>query len=118
MDSFINVGGDHTISWDSVWTGGLANVQASFFLRPTRPEPWRAPLRILQRRRLSKSIRTAARERRIVHLWWHPHNFGRHVAVNIAELRRILEVFAECREAHGMRSMSMIEVAESAKGSS
>jgi peptidoglycan/xylan/chitin deacetylase (PgdA/CDA1 family) len=115
MDSFVNVGGDHTTSWDSVWTGEMANVQASFFLRPTRPDPWRSPLRILQRRRISKSIQTAARDHRIVHIWWHPHNFGRHVAANIAELRRILEVFAECREMHGMRSLSMIEVAEAAR---
>lgn len=111
-DSFLNVGGDHTVAWDSIWDGKLANVQASFFLRPTRPSGWRRPLRELQFRRIVSSMRHAARERRIIHLWWHPHNFGRHVDANIAELRRMLEVYAECRTNHGMRSMSMAEVAD------
>jgi len=116
VDSFFDVGGDdHTIAWDAVWNGRLANVQASFFLRPTRPTVWRSPLRSLQVRRIARSVKLAARTHRIVHLWWHPHNFGRHVDANIAQLRSILEIFAECREAYGMRSMSMVDVARSAR---
>jgi peptidoglycan/xylan/chitin deacetylase (PgdA/CDA1 family) len=117
LDAFVNVGGDHTIPWTAVWDGGpLCNVQASFFFRPTRPTIWRAPLRRLQFRRIASSIRRAARDHRLVHLWWHPHNFGRHVDVNIAQLRDLLEVYAECRAASGMRSLSMADVAACARG--
>ena len=116
IDAFLPVGGDHTISWDKVWKDGpLGNVQASFFLRPTPPTVWQHPLRALQFHRIAPSIRRAAQAGRIVHLWWHPHNFGRHVDANIAQLRRLLEVYAACRERYGMRSMSMCEVAAYAR---
>lgn len=112
LDAFFNLRGDHTIGWDEIREGGPPrNVQASFFLRPTRPVLWRQPLRVLQFRRIAPSIRRAARDHRLVHLWWHPHNFGRHVDANIRQLRDLLEVFAACRERDGMRSLSMAEAA-------
>lgn len=118
LDAFFNVRGDHTIGWDEVCRDGpLCNVPASFFLRPTRPVWWRQPLRVLQFRRIAPSIRRAARDHRLVHLWWHPHNFGRHVDANIRQLRHLLEVFAECRDRYGMRSMSMADVAACRTGS-
>jgi peptidoglycan/xylan/chitin deacetylase (PgdA/CDA1 family) len=117
FDGFFNLRGDHTIGWDDMWNGGpLCNVQAGFFLRPTRPVLWRRPLRWLQFHRIAPSIRRAAREHRVIHLWWHPHNFGRHVEANIAQLRDLLEVYAKCRERFGMRSMSMAEAAACARG--
>jgi peptidoglycan/xylan/chitin deacetylase (PgdA/CDA1 family) len=117
LDGFLNVGGDHTVAWTDVsGPGRLRNVQASFFLRPTRPSGWRQPLRRLQFHRIAPSIRRAARDKRLVHLWWHPHNFGRHVDANIAQLRDLLEVYAECRQRHGMRSLTMAEAAACARG--
>ena len=32
-------------------------------------------------------MRKAARERRIYHLWWHPHNFGADIEESMAILR-------------------------------
>jgi len=115
LDSFVNFGWDHTIGWRDVWRGPLANVQASFFLRPTRPALWRRPLRVLQFRRIAPTIVRAAETGRIVHLWWHPHNFGRYVDANIDQLRRLLDVYADCRRRYGFESLSMIEVAARAR---
>ena len=117
IDGFFRVRGDHTLAWDEVWNGGpLCNVQASFFLRPTRPALWRQPLRWLQFHRIAPSIRRAAREQRIVHIWWHPHNFGGYVDANIAQLRDLLEVYRECRDRYGMQSLTMAETAAHARG--
>jgi hypothetical protein len=56
-------------------------------------------------------MRHAATRRQIIHLWWHPHDFGIHIDENIAFLRRILTSYQQFHHTHGMKSLSMIEVA-------
>jgi len=114
LDAYLPVGGDDTVGWDSVLEpGGLANVRASRFLRPTHPRL--AALEPLRLRRITSSLSRAARRRRIYHLWWHPHNFGQHLEDNLGVLRRVLDAFAEQREREGMVSLSMAEVADRAR---
>jgi hypothetical protein len=60
-------------------------------------------------------MRTAAVSNRILHLNWHPHNFGVHTEENIAFLRRVFEAYARYRDSHGMRSLAMADVAAIAK---
>ena len=96
-------------SWTEVLEpGGLSNVRASFFLRPYSPR--RAPFEGLRLARLQECMVTAARRGRILHLWWHPHNFGRHPDENVAFLDRVLDAFESCRERFGMRSLTMSDV--------
>lgn len=110
-DTYLPVAGPHLTGWDEVQEpNGLCNVPASFFLRPYTPRLRR--LEGLRRQRLVQSIRAAARERKIAHLWWHPHNFGVHTDENLAFLRGLLAVFAAERERRGLRSLSMAEVAD------
>lgn len=111
LDSYVNLAGAHTTPWIRVMQpSGLCNVPASIFLRPYSPRLRAAePLRS---RRIEAGITHAAREREIFHLWWHPHNFGTEMEENLAMLRRILVHFDRCRGSHGMRSMTMCEVAE------
>ena len=105
-DAYVDVAGEHTTPWAAVpQESGLCNVPGSFFLRPFVPRLRHADG--LRLRRMARAIRGAALRREIVHLWWHPHNFGRHTDENLAFLRRLLEVFAQYRESHGMRSMGM-----------
>ena len=106
LDSVIPVSGSLTAPWSALPRGdGLIDVPATVFLRPWSPRM--RSIQPLQRRRVIGGIRDAARRRRIVHVWWHPHNFGTHLAQNLGELRALLDVFAECREREGMRSLSM-----------
>jgi hypothetical protein len=101
-------------SWRRVpQRGGLCDVPASRFLRPYTPRLRR--LDPLRRRRIRHELQAAAVGRGIYHLWWHPHNFGAHLEENVAFLRGVLEDFARCRQRHGMRSLSMGEVAEAAR---
>jgi peptidoglycan/xylan/chitin deacetylase (PgdA/CDA1 family) len=110
-DAYQGLGGDGSIDWSEVLKpGGLADVRASFLVRPYTP---RTPhLEWLRLRRLSSAIESTARRGRIVHLWWHPHNFGAHPRENLGFLRELLQEFARCRGLYGMQSLTMSEVAD------
>lgn len=109
-------GAQQVTGWHQVpLPDGLSDVPASRFLRP-----YSARLRHLDRlraRRIRHELETAAVGHGIYHLWWHPHNFGVHLERNLDFLAGVLEDFARCRERHGMRSLSMAEVAEVAHNS-
>lgn len=110
LDSYVNVTGTPIAHWGAVVDGnGLCNIPATRFLRPYTPSLGRLePLRL---RRISKGMTKAAKSNGIFHLWWHPHNFGIHQDENLAALRAILTHFSALRETHGMRSMTMSDVA-------
>jgi peptidoglycan/xylan/chitin deacetylase (PgdA/CDA1 family) len=102
-------------SWTDVrQPNGLSDVRASSMLRPYLPSL--RHLEGLRLERICRSLRSAARHGRFLHLWWHPHNFARHPEENLAFLRGVLEEFASCRNRWGMRSMSMEDVHSFAGG--
>ena len=83
----------------------VTNVPASRFLRPYSP---RIPaLSKLQLRRIHREMEVAARDGRIYHLWWHPHNMGRNMTGNLVQLNSILKRFVDLRERFGMKSLAM-----------
>ncbi len=88
---------------------GLADVPASAFLRPYSPS--RRRLEPLRLRRLLSGVRRAAREGRIFHLWWHPHNFADHPDESFDLLHRILDEVDRLGRSEGLRSLSMGDVA-------
>lgn len=108
-DSYVSLAGH--IDYDlGKLSGDLpVNVPASRYLRP-----WSSALRPLEGMRLRRiecELEHAARNGRLYHLWWHPHDFGAHPDENIAFLRRVLEQFARLKETDGMESLSMREAA-------
>jgi peptidoglycan/xylan/chitin deacetylase (PgdA/CDA1 family) len=110
VDAYLPATGPGVAGWDEVRRAdGLCDVRASAFLRPHQPALRR--LDGLRLARLSSAVRLAARAGRVFHLWWHPHNFGRHLEANLSFLEAILRVVAECRERLGMLSLSMGEAA-------
>jgi hypothetical protein len=113
MDTYVNFTGRHLISWRELWEpGGLCNVRASHFLRPYSPRfRHLEPLRF---NRLAECLRAAAISKRILHLWWHPHNFGACQEENLRFLKSILQIFDSYRRSHKMHSLSMAQVAETA----
>lgn len=102
--------GAHPPSRPSI-DGGLANLAASHFLRPTRAG--RAIADRLQRARIRKGMVRAAQAGAMYHLWWHPQNFGLDVAANIEVLRGILEDYRHLADRFGMASVSMGELGKS-----
>lgn len=91
---------------------GPTPVRAGAFLRPYTPRLRAAePLRLA---RLGRAMEDAARSGGVFHLWWHPHNFGRHTAENLSFLTRVLDRFRALRQQWGMESATMLEAAGAA----
>jgi peptidoglycan/xylan/chitin deacetylase (PgdA/CDA1 family) len=110
LDTYVDLSGAHVTAWRDVSQGnGLCNVPASRFLRPYSPR-WQH-LDALRLRRIARGIERAALCKGIFHLWWHPCNVGINIDENITFLRRVLRLYSECHERHGMRSLPMADVA-------
>ena len=107
-DAYLGGGRWNTTEWAEMrQASGLSDVRASAMLRPYSPLLRRAERVRLER--LRRGLKVAARQGRILHLWWHPHNFGVNEEENLAFLRRVLVEFAKCRDRWGMRSLNMVE---------
>ena len=106
-DSYVNLSGHHG-QRPLCCEAGVINVPSSRFLRPFRESvPWLTPLHL---RRIRASMKHAAKNGLIYHLWWHPHNFGAHEKENLDTLVKILDWFRVLANEYGMVSRSMGEL--------
>lgn len=110
LDAYVSLTSHNAYEPRGLVEADRVNVRASRFLRPYVPSL--GALEALRTWRITTDLDYAARNDLVYHLWWHPHNFGSDVAHNLSMLRRILRRFAELRERHGMRSVTMAELAD------
>jgi hypothetical protein len=106
-DSYLPIGGAHV--HEPALVDGMVDIPASRFLRPVQKNGALERLRLW---RITSAMETAARHRKVFHLWWHPHNFGVDLQENMVFLRRILDCFCTLQERYDMRSMTMAAVAD------
>ena len=109
LDSYINLTGNHMVRLEEMKENAFINVRASAFLRP-----YNSLLRAFEKRkiqRIKESMLAAAKEGAFYHLWWHPHNFGKHTDKNLAMLEELLQYFQELQKDYQFQSYSMHEVA-------
>jgi hypothetical protein len=106
-DSYLPIGGPH--DHEPTLVDGMVDIPASRFLRPAGKS---AALERLRLWRITSAMETAARRRKLFHLWWHPHNFGADLQANLNFLRAILDHFRTLQERYDMRSMTMAAVAD------
>ena len=57
----------------------------------------------------------AARNKKLFHLWWHPHNFGVNLAENIQFLERIMQYYNELNTRYGFQSITMSALTDELK---
>jgi peptidoglycan/xylan/chitin deacetylase (PgdA/CDA1 family) len=108
-DTYLGATPPPTTAWtDVLQPSGLCDIPASAFLRPF--DPGRRRLEPLRFARLRSGLRQAARQGRIFHLWWHPHNFSQYRAENISVLEGVLDEFDRLAVTEGMQSLSMGDV--------
>lgn len=110
LDTYVPITPHHLGDWTRLReASGLINIPATRFLRPYTPK-LRAlePLRL---KRITDGMKLAARQGRIYHLWWHPHNLGLDQENNLGFLRQIFLCYQQLAQDYGMRSLSMKEVA-------
>ena len=110
LDAYINVTGKDSYPLaEVIESSGLNNIKASRFLRPHNKRLW---LNKLKKRRIFGSLKEAATNGKVYHLWWHPHNFGENTEENLKDLEEICSYYAELCESHKMQSLNMSEIAE------
>lgn len=106
IDAYVPISGSHSAR---VGPGAPRDVPASRFLRPYSARL--ARVEGLREQRVLRGMSRAARSGQSFHLWWHPHNFGRHTEANFALLGRIASHFDVLRDRYGLRSLTMAEAA-------
>ncbi len=111
MDSYFNVTGHHTYDVLEINKGrNMIKIPSSKFLRP-----YSKPLRFLEKlklRRIKNSMSSAAKERKVYHLWWHPHNFGKNIEENFKGLEEILKHYQSLNTKFNYKSVTMKSLAE------
>ncbi|RYY40062.1 MAG: polysaccharide deacetylase [Chitinophagaceae bacterium] len=110
IDAYLPLSGDHNWNPREVSPEKPVSIPSSAFLRPYLPA-----LRMLEpvrQRRICTAMTHAARNGRVFHLWWHPHNFGVHQDENFAFLEGILRHYRHLNERYGFTSCTMHEMAE------
>lgn len=115
VDSYLPLTGANVAPWSSTTPDvhGLVDVRESRFLRPVSKHVRGAEA--LRVARIVQAMRQASRSRGLLHVWWHPHNFGVELEANLANLRALLDEYARLRDAEGFASYSMGDVARIAR---
>lgn len=114
LDSYLNISGHNTYDFADCIRIRPYNFPASLLLRPYSKNL--DLLSGLKLRRITKAMDHAAKERRLFHLWWHPHNFGVNTQRNISFLRKVLEHYKKLQQMSGFVSMNMGELGSLAAG--
>jgi peptidoglycan/xylan/chitin deacetylase (PgdA/CDA1 family) len=106
VDSYFNFTGSNTYNLKSLYKRGqIINLPSSRFLRP-----YSNTLKIfegLKVRRVKKSMKRAAKNNELFHLWWHPHNFGSNIDANFKNLEAIFEEYAKLNQEFQFTSETM-----------
>jgi peptidoglycan/xylan/chitin deacetylase (PgdA/CDA1 family) len=114
FDAYINLTGYHCHSLHELKEPVLINIPASRFLRPYSKKL--ALLEGLRLHRIKKAMLYAARNKKLFHLWWHPHNFGININENINFLERILAYYSFLNKQYGFESITMSGLADEING--
>jgi len=110
LDAYLPISGHNCYSANVLGCSLPLNIPSSRFLRPfSKKLKVFEPLRM---RRIRSDLHYAAKKRLIYHLWWHPHNFGKHTNENLTVLKDILEYFSLMRDKYGMESLNMRELSQ------
>jgi Polysaccharide deacetylase len=111
-DSYLGL--SRPLSYQKPSSGDPVNIPASRFIRPYQVKLHR--LEALRLRRIKHELTYCAERGLVYHLWWHPHNFGRDTANNIAFLAAILAHYRFLHDKYGMISTNMVEIADQLRG--
>ncbi len=115
-NSFSVITGFNTYKWKKVALdkkSGLITVPGSMFMRA---RPNNLPIyNQLHLKKIRCCMKYAAKNHRIFHIWWHPHNFGAEPDWSLQMLEDLLKYYSRLRDTYGFESLNMIETAERVK---
>lgn len=111
LDCYFNITGFNTYNVKELNSdANIYNFPSSRFLRPYCSflkifEPWKVS-------RIKRSMRHAAKNNQLFHLWWHPHNFGTHMDENFKNLEEIFKEHVRLKQSHNFKSETMTSLAD------
>lgn len=108
VDAYISISGNNCYKMPSKNSGILLNFPSSAFLRAYNPKL--SIFDSLKLFRIKRAMSYAAKTGTIYHLWWHPHNFGKHTASNFSFLEKILLHYDKLNHKYGFESLNMKEL--------
>lgn len=88
----------------------MNNIRAGIFLRPYSHKFFF--IEQLKLFHIKRRMKKAAKKGKVLHIWFHPHNFGRNIKENLQNLESLLQYFRELNIRYGFQSMNMEEVAQ------
>jgi hypothetical protein len=107
IDRYFNFLGTRTFKINKVLKNGLYNIKESYYFRPYNKNKI---LEYFKLRRIKKEMTYSAKRKRTFHLWWHPHDFGENIELNIKQLEKILKHYSLLHKKYNYLSKNMIEV--------
>jgi len=108
LDAYINISGHNTYELKDCLLNEPFSFPSSRFLRPYSDKT--SILNWLKLKRINNAMHDAAINKRIFHLWWHPHNFGVNTKQNIEFLVKIIEHYKFLEKKYHMKSLNMGEL--------
>ncbi|GGG48502.1 polysaccharide deacetylase family protein [Bizionia arctica] len=110
IDTYANLTGFNTYNIKKLnTTKNISNIPSSNFLRPySKTLEFFEPLKI---NRVKRAMTYAAKNSEMFHLWWHPHNFGKHIDANFKGLETILKHYKYLNENYKFNSITMTKLA-------
>jgi peptidoglycan/xylan/chitin deacetylase (PgdA/CDA1 family) len=110
IDSYVNLTGHNTYSINSLNNlNGITNIPSSNFLRPYNKRL--KMFEFLKIARVKYAMTHAAKNNKIFHLWWHPHNFGKHMDENFKGLESVFKHYKYLNETFKYTSVTISELA-------
>ena len=110
IDGYVNITGYNTYNVKNInKKHNIINIPSSRFLRPfdskLKAFEW------LKLRRIRKSMKHAAKNNELFHLWWHPHNFGANMEENFKNLESIFKEYQLLNDKYQFESVTMTDLA-------
>jgi len=110
IDAYIKISKDNLIDWGNLKQNNSVNIPASRFLRPVQFNNIIEKLKI---KRIKKQMLRAAKQKKIYHLWWHPHNFSKNTKENFIQLENLLQYYKKLNKELQFESLNMNEISKS-----
>lgn len=111
LDTYVNIGGMSGVSYGEIDTKEIPiNLRASRMLRPYSSRlSWLEGMRL---KRMKAEMLDAAKNVKMYHIWWHPHNFGSNMEQNLSFLENILKYYKELNTKYNFSSYTMEEMVD------
>lgn len=109
LDSYFNLSGYNCYDYNDIRKTSPFNIPSSCFLRHYNKNlPY---LEYCKLRRVKNAMSFAAKNNKVYHIWWHPHNFGRNTNKNIEFLQDVLEHYKFLNQNYNFQSFTMKDLA-------